>query len=312
MRSNFIDETGNRYGSLTVIEPAKDKNNKSAWKCLCDCGNYKIVRGPDLRKGKITSCGCRRFAASKRSHDLTGQIFGFLTVIERDYSENKNQKAYWKCKCSCGQFCSRNTSDLINGKVRSCGCKSNELKAQAKIKNEIGNRYGKLKVIDMLKDPRDNKIKCYCQCDCGNRVYVPGTYLRDGNTRSCGCNKLCNTSSGSLTIKGFLENNKIKFLKEYTFKDLLSERGHKLRFDFAVFDSNNNLKLLIEYDGPQHKKPVNIYGGKQQFDILQQNDKLKNDYCEKNNIPLFRIDYNKQNSVIEKEVECICKKMGII
>lgn len=65
MGQKLIDETGHRYGALTVIEVTKDKNNRTAWRCICDCGNYTIVRGPDLRKGNITSCGCRRFAASK-------------------------------------------------------------------------------------------------------------------------------------------------------------------------------------------------------------------------------------------------------
>ena len=52
-RSDFIDETGNIYGNLIVIEPTRDKNNRSAWLCLCSCGNYKIVRGPDLRKEEL-------------------------------------------------------------------------------------------------------------------------------------------------------------------------------------------------------------------------------------------------------------------
>jgi hypothetical protein len=26
-----------------------------------------------------------------------------------------------------------------------------------------------------------------CECDCGNRITVPGATLRNGNTRSCGC-----------------------------------------------------------------------------------------------------------------------------
>ena len=55
--SKLINELGNKYGALTVIEVTKDKNEWTAWLCICDCGNQKIVRGSDLRKGKITSCG---------------------------------------------------------------------------------------------------------------------------------------------------------------------------------------------------------------------------------------------------------------
>lgn len=33
--------------------------------------------------------------------DMTGEVYGFLTVIERDTSR---KGSYWKCKCSCGNI----------------------------------------------------------------------------------------------------------------------------------------------------------------------------------------------------------------
>lgn len=35
--------------------------------------------------------------------DLVGQKFGTLTVIERDYENQKGGHAYWKCSCPCGR-----------------------------------------------------------------------------------------------------------------------------------------------------------------------------------------------------------------
>ena len=55
-KNNFIDETGNKYGKLTVIEPIQDNGIK--WKCQCECGNIKIVSGTYLRNGTTSSCGC--------------------------------------------------------------------------------------------------------------------------------------------------------------------------------------------------------------------------------------------------------------
>lgn len=57
------DLTGKRFGKLTVIEQAEDyvrKNGRhdAQWKCLCECGNYKIVRGYSLKLGNTKSCGC--------------------------------------------------------------------------------------------------------------------------------------------------------------------------------------------------------------------------------------------------------------
>ena len=51
---NFRNRIGERYGHLLVIEQAPNiitPNGRShvAWKCLCDCGNEKIIRGDLLR-----------------------------------------------------------------------------------------------------------------------------------------------------------------------------------------------------------------------------------------------------------------------
>ena len=63
----FISLVGHRYGSLTVIGfagvrldgRAKDHPNRT-WNCRCDCGETRVYRANDLRRGKTTSCGCKR------------------------------------------------------------------------------------------------------------------------------------------------------------------------------------------------------------------------------------------------------------
>jgi hypothetical protein len=52
------------------------------------------------------------------------------------------------------------------------------------------------------------------------------------------------------------------------------------------------MNILIEYDGIQHFKPVNLFGGIEEFDKTIVKDKIKSDYCMKNNINLVRISYN--------------------
>jgi hypothetical protein len=58
-------------------------------------------------------------------------------------------------------------------------------------------------------------------------------------------------SYGEYVIQKLLEENNICFKREYSFNDLLSPKGKKLRFDFAIFE-NDELQLLIEFDGRQH------------------------------------------------------------
>lgn len=63
------DETGNKYGKLTVIRRCKEKEtgNGAKWLCNCDCGNDNIVvTGGNLRSGNVTSCGCNKKEYTER------------------------------------------------------------------------------------------------------------------------------------------------------------------------------------------------------------------------------------------------------
>lgn len=52
--------------------------------------------------------------------DLTGEIFGRLTVIRR--GENSGKKTGWHCRCDCGNETNIPASHLANGHTKSCGC----------------------------------------------------------------------------------------------------------------------------------------------------------------------------------------------
>ncbi len=60
--AKFKDLTGNKYGSLTVIEVTKERRrNAIVWLCKCDCGNTHKVVGIDLTIGDVKSCGCQQY-----------------------------------------------------------------------------------------------------------------------------------------------------------------------------------------------------------------------------------------------------------
>lgn len=88
-------------------------------------------------------------------------------------------------------------------------------------------------------------------------------------------------SMGEEKISNLLNNNNLKFIKEKIFPNL-----GKFKFDFWVEN-----KYIIEFDGMQHYQPVSIFGGEKTFKETQEHDKIKNQYCKDNNIPLIRIPY---------------------
>jgi len=75
----YIDEVGNRYGKLKVLEysakPTPTSRIGAWWLCHCDCGETKVFHGNALRSGHAKSCGCgrlERVRAANRRHGLSG------------------------------------------------------------------------------------------------------------------------------------------------------------------------------------------------------------------------------------------------
>lgn len=98
-------------------------------------------------------------------------------------------------------------------------------------------------------------------------------------------------SRGEIKIEEILKDSDLHFEEEYIFPDLLSNSGHPLRFDFAVFDDNGDLDFLIEYQGIQHYVPKSKFGGISGLRKQQYNDMRKREYCKKHNITLIAIPY---------------------
>lgn len=113
-----INETGNWYGRLTVLDLAgHGKHNKIQWLCRCICGNEKVIVGGSLRSGKTKSYGCINRI------DETGNRYGILAVIK--VAEARNHQTLWHCRCDCGSKRIISGDDLRRkdgAKVKSCGC----------------------------------------------------------------------------------------------------------------------------------------------------------------------------------------------
>lgn len=83
-----VDITGKKYGKLKVIELAYRKGGKSYWKCLCSCGNTRIIQGYDITSGHTKSCGCIRKLDGKEPHFRHGDS---KTRLYRIWSNMKDR-----------------------------------------------------------------------------------------------------------------------------------------------------------------------------------------------------------------------------
>lgn len=121
---NLKDITGQTFGRLIVIE--KDQIRKgNYWKCKCNCGNVVSVRGVDLKRGAVKSCGCLQKEKVRQYHwqplNLIGQRFGKLVVLKQIKNDNKGNTR-WECKCDCGNIIQIRGNALTTGNTKSCGC----------------------------------------------------------------------------------------------------------------------------------------------------------------------------------------------
>jgi hypothetical protein len=128
------DFAGQRFGRLLVLRPDRLPNGIAAWACRCDCGNDVVAQTGRLRAGTQVSCGCAmketrvRFGTT-RATDLTGQKFGFLTVLHRT-GTNTASRATWLCTCECGGQKEIAGCSLLRGYTKSCGCLVKELNGE--------------------------------------------------------------------------------------------------------------------------------------------------------------------------------------
>lgn len=63
---------GRKFGTLTVLSRDPNKNGCPAWKCKCECGTVKSIRGCHLRNGHTKTCGNTWHRYGKKHHSWKG------------------------------------------------------------------------------------------------------------------------------------------------------------------------------------------------------------------------------------------------
>ena len=151
--------------------------------------------------------------------DLTGEKFGKLTVISR--AENKidssgRSRTMWNCICDCNNDDNIVVSGdyLKRSSCPSCGCEATKNRIEKNRVNNIGEKYGRLTIVDIIWG--DDRTKVVCKCDCGNDYIGVKSDVVTGHTRSCGClhsetTSLANTKDWT----GYIAKSGVKFIKQY-------------------------------------------------------------------------------------------------
>lgn len=323
---NNISYIGKVYGNLKIVDFVIDKDGHFAFKCMCLCQEgeknpkYDIVLPSKLINGVRISCGCKANNVQYNDKKYIGQTFGALTVLEILENNKAGDGVQFRCRCKhCGdENVIVGARHAIYGRQKTCDkvlCRKLENLTSTKYRNSnyIGMVYGKLKVVEIVPPNVENNVVIWvCKClNDGNLVLAPANDIVAGEITSCGCLQ----SKGEFIIKEILRCENVEFKQQYYFKDLVGVGKGYLRYDFAIFE-NDNLKCLLEFDGPQHRLISFVFGQTQQekdekFKTIQYHDNLKNIYAMEHNIPLYR--FYIPNAIKNKDkVEQYLKDFGII
>jgi uncharacterized Zn-finger protein len=102
----------------------------------------------------------------------------------------------------------------------------------------------------------------------------------------------------SLSDLGFIEDD--DYIFNHTHVELTQYSGQNMRPDFVFKDH----KIMIEYDGEQHERPV-CFGGiskelsEEYFEKQKAYDALKDEYCDKFGYKMIRISYRDFTRVLD-------------
>lgn len=231
--------------------------------CL-DCGYERSKILSEIVTNRYSCMGCRKI---KNSAEMKGKyLYSHEEYVEK--LRNKTSKAtvlstytggsdkgFFLCY-SCGkEYSDTYASNLHRGRYlcRPCSYRKVAVNRKEKERTNFYSKYNNLSYLFNKEDvPNavDEKFCVFC-VKCGSTLYMNRRQIvKDIRCQVCEVS----ASSGEKSIINILSKNKIKFIKEYYFKNPLLE-GNGQRMDFYVPDYN----VFIEYQGEQHYNTSNAW-----------------------------------------------------
>lgn len=275
-------------------------NVASIIKCRCKiCGNQWSNSARNLIKGQ----GCRVCASKKNGEKCTKNHITFLQEIATRYDGNiQILSQYTGSHESITCYCVKHKTSWVTTPT---SLLSNTYGCPICAKEAIGDSCKKTNeqflselsqvnpTIVPLEEYKGNQEKIRCLCTIHNYEWnvEPNKILY----RRTGCPK-CASYHNENVLDSILDKYGYKYSIQKRFENCKDKKS--LPFDRYLDDFG----ILIEYDGEGHYIPIKRghmtdEEAMQQLQYVQRHDKIKNQYCKDNNIPLIRIPYWERNNM---------------
>ena len=282
----YVDELKQKNPTVEVIGKYIDADTSIMHHCLQHNVFWSTAPSRVLRGAGCEKCRIEKFRRVRcKTHEQ------YITEVSHINKDIVVIGEYVDARTPIDHYCKKHNivwKSYPDNILRGIGCKEcgNEKIRDKNIKthNEYVEELSMINPnIDVIEEYRGANISILHHCKIDGHIWA----ARPGNILfGKGCPK-CNDSHGEKQICRWLYDNNINYISQKTFNDCRNKR--LLSFDFYLPDYN----ICIEYDGEQHFRPVDIFGGEEGFQQRQINDDIKTKYCISNNISLLRIPYNK-------------------
>ncbi len=291
--------------NIEIVERYINTNTKTLHRCKID--GYEWMIKPhhiindkqgcpmchNYRNTRIKTRNCRK-THEKYVDEVT--IINPSIEVVGEYV-NSATKILHRCKIDGNEWTAR-PNDILHG--TGCPiCRRNRKKTHEKYVAEVAAINPNIEVIGKYIGA-NIKILHRCKVDGCEWQAKPSNIL---------CGKgcpACNISHGEDIIEKYLNYHKINYVPQYRFKGCKNKRT--LPFDFYLPDYN----MCIEYNGIQHYKSINFFGGKEALEYRQHNDVIKTKYCTDNNITLLCIRYDEDVEEVLNNFFKNHKKVGVV
>jgi Protein of unknown function (DUF723) len=285
----FIEKSITIHGYLYDYSLVDYVNNKTNVKIICKKHEIFEQRPDNHLSGQDCPSCINNNIKSNKEEFIKKSINKFGNIYEYSLVEYKDSKTKVKLMCKKHGIFEQNPNNHLRTKIPCKKCDSEkrlvELSEVKERLKEIHNNYYDYSKLEYRG--RNSKSTIICP------VHGEFEQIVHSHMLGSGCKK-CTSSNGEKLISHILSNMDISFKTEYKFIDC--KYKSKLKFDFFIPSKN----LCIEYNGLQHYKLVPFFGGERYFDEILKRDKIKEDYCLKNNIKLIKIKYNTDKSIVRE------------
>lgn len=246
------------------------------------CGHIWLIRPSDFinNNRRCTNVNCIPRKTRKTQEQIVKEVEqatnGRLSLIGK--YQGAQAKTEFRCN-ECGYDWETRPNDVLQGKSGCPKCAHripwNTEKFKHFVYEATGLEYEVLTEYQTMLDPI---VIRHNTCRHAFRT-TPNTFKKGHRCPRCW------SSTSEKLIEKWLKDRGISYVPQKIFVGCRDKRS--LPFDFYIPRYN----LAIEYDGEQHYRSVEYFGGDVKFQKQRQHDAIKDRYCKDHGINLLRIPY---------------------